>query len=468
MLRFEAQMWNHRWVWLAVGVGFALAVVLFIAGALVPGATRLTWGFSAYYTGARLLVEGVDMSRLYDPGWFRAQVASFGITGPQASDIWFINPPTTALLMAPLAAFTPLAARLAWTFLNLVMLLAALWLIARALRVQLSPKGWMLVATGVLLFHPLYENFRWGQAYVLVLLLHALFLYAYLESVSRLASADRHLRRCDLITAFALASMLVLKTYGALLMLFLLSRRRWRALLYTLVVAGLVALLTLPRLTTSIWETYLFEVLPKVRGYAGMGITGYQTLSSFVAHLFRYDPVGSPQPLVDVPRLAAGMAVALIGLVLLVTLRACHWPGRWERDFEALSVAAFTAISVPLAPVAEEHHFTVLILPLMVLGAYLLRRSWLVQGFTAYITTSRAIGLVSYGLLTAPLPFMHPRLVREWWALLAYPKLYGALLLWLALLFPLWACRDALAKGRHPSGDRTEDRVIRAVEGGRC
>ncbi|MFQ5854088.1 MAG: glycosyltransferase family 87 protein [Anaerolineae bacterium] len=417
-----------------------LAAVFFVAGGLVPGATRLTWGFSAYYTGARLLAEGADMSRLYDQAWFRAQVAAFGITGPQTSDIWFVNPPTTTLLMAGLAGLTPPLARLAWTGFNLLVLPAALLLLIRTLGVRPSLTEWMLLATMVLVFNPLHENFRWGQTYVLLLLLHVTFLYGYLE-------------KRDLVAGLSLALMLTLKTYGAFLILFLLFRRRWRALLHTLGVAALVVLVSLPRLALPIWETYLLDIVPSVRAYAGIGVTGYQTLSSFIEHVFSYDPLGSPRPLMDVPWLATALVIGLSAFILVTTLRTCRQPGCRDRDFEALSIAAFTAISVPLAPLAEEHHFTVLILPLVVLGAHLLRRGLRIQVLTT--------GLAGYGLLAAPLPFMHPRLTQGWWAFLAYPKLYGALLLWLALLFHLRAYRQALAEPKQPPEilGEGEDRV---------
>ena len=413
----------------ALGVVFILALLFFAIRALLPGATHLTWGFSAYYTGARLLLQGADMRRLYDPAWFRAQVAAFGIAGPQASDVWFVNPPTTALLMVPVALLPPSSARLAWTALNLAILPVTLWLILRALAIRLRLTEWALLAIGVLAFNPLHENFRWGQAYLLLLLLHALFLYG-------------HLRGKDWLTGSSLATMLLLKSYGAFPFLFLLFRRRWRAIIYALSAAGLVVLVTLPRLTGSLWRTYLLEEVPKIRAYAGMGMIGYQTLTSFLEHLLSYDPVGSPTPLIDAPRLAAVLAAALTGLILITTLHVCRRRDpQPERGFEALALAAFVAISIPLAPIAEEHHFTVLILPLTVFGVSLLRSSARARTLLA--------GIVSYGLLALPLPFMHAGPLPRWRALALYPKLYGALLLWLALILHLRE-QATSPRGAHP------------------
>src|SRR5213080_4049587 len=99
-------------------------LLLFIWWVALPAATRPTHGFSAYYTAARLVLEGQDPARFYDDDWFREQTVRLGFAG--AEDIYNVNPPTAALLLLPLAGLTPQVARAVWTGLNLLFLGLAL------------------------------------------------------------------------------------------------------------------------------------------------------------------------------------------------------------------------------------------------------------------------------------------------------------------------------------------------------
>jgi len=75
-----------------------------------------------------------------------------------------------------------------------------------------------------------------------------------------------------------------------------------------------------------------------------------------------------------------------------------------------------------LLPLAEEHHYTLLLIPIVVVAARishtpLLRRD--VLWLSAVIL-----------LLAVAWPYESPGLSTGWAALLAYPRLYGGWLLW--------------------------------------
>ena len=186
-------------------------LLLFIWWVALPAATRPTHGFSAYYTAARLVLEGQDPARFYDDDWFREQTVRLGFAG--AEDIYNVNPPTAALLLLPLAGLTPQVARAIWTGLNLLCLGLAL---AGLLRLtcgdalasvgvlggarDLPPAGRTarrrrvgqdaLTAGGLallVLFQPAREEVRLGQAYALLLLGEVALLWAYLARRERTA-----------------------------------------------------------------------------------------------------------------------------------------------------------------------------------------------------------------------------------------------------------------------------------------
>jgi hypothetical protein len=85
------------------------------------------------------------------------------------------------------------------------------------------------------------------------------------------------------------------------------------------------------------------------------------------------------------------------------------------------------AWGVLFAPLGEEHHQVVLLIPIV----------WLILAWWSGYPLSRAT-LILLGLAlilySVPFPINHPRLQQGWLALLAYPRLYGAWLVWLALV----------------------------------
>jgi hypothetical protein len=98
----------------------------------------------------------------------------------------------------------------------------------------------------------------------------------------------------------------------------------------------------------------------------------------------------------------------IIGTATAITL----WVSRYLDETRWLAAAA--ALSVLSLPAVEEPHFVLMAIPLALLP---------LDAFELAI-----IG----ALLIVPLEFTSERFTNGWWALLAYPRLYGAWLLWFA------------------------------------
>jgi alpha-1,2-mannosyltransferase len=388
---------------LAVAIAAAF-LALFLVQVAVPAATRLTDGFTAYFTAARLVQAGQGAARFYDDSWFMAQTVQLGPAA--APDIYNLNPPAAALLLLPLAGLDPVLAKAVWTGLNLIFLGVAsaglVWLGRRSFTVV----GAVVVA--VTLFQPVREEIRLGQAYAFLLLLQVMFCWAYLSGRDRPAG-------------LALGLLLGLKTVGLALPFLLVGQRRGRALLWTALAVGVVVALSLPWLGLAAWLRYV-SLLFQVGAHPELAVTAYQSLPGLFLHLFRLDPTWNPSPVADLPALATVLllasALALVGLTSWLTWRAD--PG--SRAASALAVAAWITLGLILGPATQDYHDTLLLAPIaLLLGDWWNeRRSWLVLLLVA-------IGILLVG---APLPYKSPVLTGGSWAILAYPKLYGALALW--------------------------------------
>ncbi|MCB8952097.1 MAG: DUF2029 domain-containing protein [Ardenticatenales bacterium] len=387
-------------LWLAVVV----AGVDFVRE-LVPAFSRPSHGFVAYYTASRLLAAGADPALNYDVDWFIAQIARFQ---PDASDV-HINPPPTNVLLLPLVGLDYVGARRVWSTLSLLTMLLVVgwWLWRWNWRGAWMPAFLLLT----LLFQPIRANFHLGQIYVLLL---GLFTAAWV--------AYRQWRAGWLGALLAVAG--VMKLAGAFVWLLLLCQRRWRALLAGGVAAVVLLLLTWPGWPA--WEAFL-TLLRGLSQQPERAVTAYQTWLSWTRHLFTADAQWNPLPVARLPQL--GNALYLAGAGLLVGVTAWFaWkmpasPTKAAREItdQDLLFAAGVILGLILSPLALDYHYALLLLPAFILCQWARQQSdwrvWLLL-------------LLALILIAADLPYRSPRLAAGWWALLAYPKLVGGLLLW--------------------------------------
>jgi hypothetical protein len=362
----------------------------------IEAATRRSDGFGAYYTSAVLLRDGDDVAHFYDDRWFNAQV---GAIVPGVQDIYTPNPPTTAALMLPLAPLSYGTARTIWTVLNLMLLAVVLWWMAREARLS-TP--WALgLASLALIAEPVYANLRQGQAYVLLLALTVFTWHGYRS-------------RRDGLAGIALGLMLVFKTAGILLPLLLIRRRRWFALGATCVTGLIVFLASLLTMGESAWRTY-FDVVSGQRNEADFAVTAYQNQFSLVHHLFVFDPQWNPHPLFQQRVVGEWLSFVATTAVVAAALLIL-----WRSRSDDLSLGALVIASIVISPYSLDYHYTLLLLPIAILVGDFER------GRAGWSWVPLASGCL---LIAAPLPYLSTRLSSGAWALLAYPKLYGALLL---------------------------------------
>jgi hypothetical protein len=389
-----------------------LLATLMIAGAVLafvlidvwPGMHTAT-GFAPYYTASRLALHGAAGARLYDDAWF-GDVMERQV-GSGVRDVFTSVPPSGVLLMLPIAWLPFPVARAVWVGVEAMLLVGALWLIVREMDALANP---MLMAGLVavnLLAAPVALHFYAGQVYVLLLVLHVV--------------AWRALRRDDVrLAGIALGLAMGLKLSGWPIWLLLAARRQWRPLAFGLATIGLLVVSSVWLVDLEAWRVYALVQAPRVFDWPPAPLTAYQTLTGFARHLFQFDAVWNPSPLIHAPALATILTAGVIIAVLAVTirLRASHVP--------AASIYVMgLALTCALNPIAEEYHYVLMVLPLCVMWGGVVQRRSLPLALAASMATA---------LIVLAIDYENPALASGWSALLAYPRLYGGLLTWGVLL----------------------------------
>jgi hypothetical protein len=376
-----------------------ISLLILVSLTVLPASNQITDGFAAYYTASRLVREHRGGSIFYDDHSFQAEVES--VTAGQSTDIYWANPPTTALMFMPLGALSIRNARLMWTLLSLLSLFLAVIISGLVIfNTPFQTKEFYIAASVLFVSAPTAKNFQFGQAYLFLLTIYMIALLAVCSGR-------------DWLAGFFLAFAIALKASGLPLLVLLALRGNWRLTFWTFITLTLLVFLSVRLVGLSTWWNYLFIVIPKFITDPVVAVTAYQTVPGFLRHLFTYDAAWNPDPIADWP------AFASLGnlLITLLLMTIAILPSK-QASFEWIFCVGLI-LSVILVPAAEQHHY-VLLFPSVLLAV----RSPNIQKWLLYIAAA---------LIALPLNFMNSALSSGWWALFAYPRLYGAVILFFML-----------------------------------
>src|SRR5437016_13620106 len=98
---------------LALYSAIAILAIRLVWMFVIPGWSQITTDYQNYYTAAWAVRHGEPLMDLYDPFWFENEKARAGIVAPPALFNYYT--PFSALVMWPIAGFSPIAAKHAWT-----------------------------------------------------------------------------------------------------------------------------------------------------------------------------------------------------------------------------------------------------------------------------------------------------------------------------------------------------------------
>jgi len=395
-----------------------LATFVFLLIRIVIPSTSIVHGFMGNYVPSVLLVQGKLGPQAYDNEWFIQQVRI--VTGQPISEVLAPSLPTVSLLALPFTFLQPQPARELWIWFNLFILLAGLGLLVTTYAQLDQSKArfslWLTFIAFSFIFPPVAANFLAGQSIILFFGLFVLTLFGLVN-------------RQDWLVGLTLGLALILKTTGLPLWLLLIVHRRWQALGWGIATTASIALVSLPWIGIDTWWAYL-QAIWNITGGPISAVTAYQTTYGFFTHLFRFDLTWNPAPILDWP----GLAQPLTLFVTIATMTITLWLGRVTAlviDF----FAALIPLGVVLLPVGEEHHFIILLLPIFILVNDLIEHS---SAKESLLLDWLLLGLALF-LLVAPIPYEHPALSVGWLAILAYPRLFGAWLIWIIVIRRMFA-----------------------------
>jgi len=388
-----------------------------VARGIVPTLSAVATDFPSYFTAAKIVADGRDVARLYDIPWFQQQMRSYRIGKPEEGK-FSPFPPPTALLLVPLAGLAPLNALRVVTGIGVLCLIGSIVLLARSL-------CWSALDTAVLVLlsgNAILAALRLGQPYILVSACCILGYYAYLRHRPWLAGAS-------------LGLFTPLKYFPVVMLGYFAFRRQWR-----LVVAGMLAIVvvTLASIAVLGWKIHA-QFLTSVLGShltARLSMqdpfsASFQSFDTLFRRLFVFDALANPRPLLAAAWLSRACLVAtklvIFAALIATLLRLARSRGA---SATAPSLGLLGIATLLLAPATATYHMVLLWLPVGLLCNFFLRQRalasvWVVLGGYALI-----------GFL--PYRFTMPFEGRGGLTVLAYPRLFLLLAMFVASVHGLW------------------------------
>ncbi len=212
-----------------------------------------------------------------------------------------------------------------------------------------------------------------------------------------------------------LAKLMSIKLFGGVLWLPAIMNRSWRTVIWAFGTIVLVVAIPMHWIGIDAWVEHVHALTTWLsRHWESM--TDFQSQAGFLRHLLIFDPELNRHPLVNAP-VAASVLIWIGGIGLIFV----SWRLTRNRENTDGTFAAFVVASSILTPVTLEYHFTTLLLPIAILFVWIAREKnkWTICIFV--------IGLVLVGLGRLRLL---ERYSAGFESFLAYPRLYGAYLLW--------------------------------------
>ncbi|MFY0651988.1 MAG: DUF2029 domain-containing protein [Cyclobacteriaceae bacterium] len=260
--------------------------------------------FSNYYFGAKLLSQGLFTSDVYDPGFFNLKINSLGPEGLFVN--YAPNTPFLVLFYVPMTLVGPFTAKAIFNVVSVFLFIISIHRLSRKLNIS----QWLLIFLPIVFAVPIKNNILFGQPYLLIFCLMSEGFIAHCENMNLKAS-------------FVWAISALLKITPAIILIYLLLKKKYRAFIWFNVLGLIMILLTLMFVDLEVYYFYLDKILPKV-SMGELVSTGYyfpqQTSLSLFKHLFLLDNPGNLNPWLNNPWLFTTSLSLFVGLILSVLI----------------------------------------------------------------------------------------------------------------------------------------------------
>ncbi|UUC46645.1 glycosyltransferase family 87 protein [Flavobacterium cerinum] len=301
--------------------------------------------FANYYFGGYFFSEGHFTSDLYFPDIFNREIATLGYTSVFTS--FAPNTPFLTLLFYPFHFVNPFTAKLVFNLISCVLFLYSLSRIFRFYTI----KPVYLIVLPVLFFIPIKNNLLFGQLY---------FLLFFLLAEGWLAYERKRFTPMALFWSLAI----LIKIFPAILILFLLFRKNYKAALLLIGFCFGFTLLSVLTNGIEIWIFFLRDVFPKASNgeIATAFVDNYQSVHMFLKRLFIFDPIENQNPVFDSPLLFKTLLTAF--KLSLLFIGYCITKNDQNKLF-AFSYWIIAAILV--SPYGSTYTFILLLFPFLYL-----------------------------------------------------------------------------------------------------
>ena len=346
------------------------AAVLYLCVHTLPKAWRtLNTDFPNYYTAARLVHEGYDMSRMYEWTWIEREKDHRGID-ERVIGLLPITPFST-LAVWPIAELRPLTAKHVWIAFNLVLLAPLAWMLRR-----MTKLSYARIVMVLALCFPLHRNLVYGQLYIVVLVLVVAGCWCWLRGWQVAAGA---------LVAVAAGC----KVFPALLLVWFLRRRQWRALVWGLIAGAGCVGVSVAVFGVAANRTWLEEILPWVMRGEGLGTyaLGEASISSVMHALLLAEPQWNPHPWHE-SVLAYAVLVPLLQMMVLAPAVLLIRRENRRRERVLMEWSAIVTAALAVSTQTASYNFVLMVFPVCVMAGMLLRRrqyGWLAALAIAYL-----------------------------------------------------------------------------------
>jgi hypothetical protein len=258
------------------------------------------------------------------------------------------DPPTYILAFEPLTLLPLRYAFWLWEALNLAALVASLVLLFRSSGLGVWPA--LAVVALALLYPPVGEHFFYGQNKIFVLLMLALMM--------RWMANGR-----DAAAGLILGVAVLMRGFPLLMVGYLLLRRRWRAVAYTILGIGMGALLTVAILglpqTLSFSNGLRTVTMPRL-----LAVPINVSLGAFISRMYWYTFGPTPGLSSFIRRLL--VVAAQLGLIALTVKATAKSRDNADPDWRAFSLWVVTAVLI--APTAWVHYLVLMLIPFIMMS----------------------------------------------------------------------------------------------------
>ena len=354
-------------------------------------------GFASYYTASKLIMEGENPSDFYNDEYFSNKVKNYV---PGIYEIYLVNLPTTGLLLLPLAYFDYSTARVFWISCNLILLAVTMFFIVKRMQIKIELLPFVLVL--IFSFQPLYSNVAHAQAYILIF---CLLVFSFLG-----IRAGK-----NFMPGFLVGITFITKSAGIFLILLFIILKKWKSLAWAGITIIILTVITFPVLGYNSWMVYA-DRLMNYSSDPSLSVTAYQSIFSFFHHLFIFNKEWNPNPILDLPIIGYSVTLMFSLCILLMTVFNTIKYKNTE-----LAFASFISAGLILNPTSIDYHYVLILIPILILIDWLMKN----QSRIIWLTF-----ILSFLLIALSIPYLSPKVSDGFLALLAYPKLYGAVGLW--------------------------------------